>query len=95
MASRSFVLLVAGQREAPPEAPVRLGITVSRRVGNAVVRARVKRNVREWFRRNRALAPAGRDIVVIAKPVAARASSQEVWRELARSFQRLASSECA
>ena len=45
---------------------VRLGITVTRKVGNAVRRNRIKRLVREWFRsRQRELAPC--DLVVIAK----------------------------
>lgn len=44
----------------------RLGITVTRRVGGAVRRNRIKRLVREWFRhRRRGLR--GRDLVVIAK----------------------------
>ncbi len=46
----------------------RLGITVSRRVGNAVVRNRIKRRVRECYRRKlRAMLPAGVDMVVIAR----------------------------
>lgn len=42
----------------------RLGITVSARVGNAVLRNRVKRRVREVFRLNRTAIPGGWDIVV-------------------------------
>ena len=45
----------------------RLGITASRKVGNAVVRARAKRLIREAFRATRALWPAGIDVVVIVK----------------------------
>ncbi|HET7538229.1 MAG TPA: ribonuclease P protein component [Polyangiaceae bacterium] len=45
----------------------RLGITASRRVGNAVVRSRAKRLVREAFRATRELWPAGIDLVVIVK----------------------------
>jgi ribonuclease P protein component len=44
-----------------------LGITASRRVGNAVVRNRVKRLVREWFRTGRPASTRGFDIVVIAR----------------------------
>jgi ribonuclease P protein component len=45
----------------------RLGITASRKVGNAVVRARAKRLIREAFRATRGLWPAGIDLVVIVK----------------------------
>lgn len=45
---------------------VRLGITVTRKVGNAVRRNRIKRLVRAWFQvRRREIAPC--DLVLIAK----------------------------
>ncbi len=46
---------------------VRIGITASRRVGNAVVRNRVKRQVREWFRNVEVAGASGYDLVVVAK----------------------------
>jgi len=47
----------------------RLGTTVSRKVGNAVVRNRWKRRLREIFRRNRDAFPPGFDYVVIVRKV--------------------------
>jgi ribonuclease P protein component len=65
----------------------RLGLTVSSKVGNAVVRARVKRQLREVFRRRRHSCPPV-ELVIIARPAAREASSAE----LARAFVTLLSS---
>ncbi len=46
----------------------RLGLSVPRRVGNAVVRGRVKRRLREVFRLHQRQAPMGYDIVVAVRP---------------------------
>ena len=51
----------------------RLGITVSRKVGGAVVRNRVKRWIRECYRRGRRAFPGQVDFVVVARPAAADA----------------------
>jgi ribonuclease P protein component len=59
-----FTLLVAPQ-ETP--AAARLGLVVSRRVGGAVQRNRVKRLCRECFRGWRGLLPQGVDLIVIAR----------------------------
>ena len=84
-ASRGFVMLVASPpeeaQERSPAPPARLGVTVSRRVGNAVVRNRTKRRIREWFRRGSARGQAG-DIVVIARSGAGRLEAAEVASEL-------------
>jgi ribonuclease P protein component len=64
--------------------PSRAGVTVSRRVGNAVLRNRVKRRVREFFRLHRRDLPVARDFVCIAKSGAERLSYAEIARELRR-----------
>ena len=56
----------------------RVGITVSGRVGNAVVRNRVRRRLREALRARYARLPGGVDLVVSARPASAAAS----WVEL-------------
>jgi ribonuclease P protein component len=76
-----FVAVVAPSGPKPVVSP-RLGLAVSRRVGNAVARNRVKRRVREWFRRERASLPPSTDWVVIARAGAAELDAQEVAREL-------------
>ena len=65
---RHFLVVIAPQvnNEAHHERSGRLGITVSKKVGKAVVRNRVKRLVREYMRRNWWV-PNGKDAVIIAK----------------------------
>lgn len=51
----------------------RLGLAVGRSVGDAVARNRVKRRLREIFRRNLDAVPSGTDVVVVARSPAAAA----------------------
>jgi ribonuclease P protein component len=61
----------------------RLGITVSARVGKAVVRNRIKRLLREFFRRHRYEILPRRDIVIIARKGTEKLSLGELTQELA------------
>jgi len=60
----------------------RLGVTVSKKVGGAVVRNAVKRRLREIFRRDRQRLLSDHDLVIIAKPGAGTLSYAEIAREL-------------
>ncbi len=73
-------------------APARLGITVTRRVGGAVTRNRIKRSVREVFRRCRRDLPDGLDVVVIARDRAAGLTPLAVAEELRPALLALAAS---
>lgn len=77
-AGRYFILVRAPGFE---ESGARLGLAVSRKVGNAVARNHVKRRIRDWYRRNHTEVPSG-DIVVIARVGAAQRSTAEIASEL-------------
>lgn len=76
--SANFVIIIGanGRQEN------RLGITVSGKIGNAVTRNRIKRSIREYFRRHRAELPMESDILVIARRGAAELEGDGVRVEL-------------
>ncbi len=65
-----------------PNGVKRLGITVTKKTGNAVFRNRMKRLIREFFRRNKDLFPAGHDTIVLAKKNIPPLTYLETQREL-------------
>jgi ribonuclease P protein component len=79
------VFFLRGSAPATPSASPprpRLGLSVSRRVGGAVDRNRIRRRLREIFRRNRDLfGDRGGDLVINARPPAAQASFTELRDE--------------
>jgi ribonuclease P protein component len=77
--TRHFGLILAPGAGGAP----RLGLVATRRLGKAVRRNRVKRLLREFFRRHKAQLPP-LDLVVMAKKGADRLSYLEVQEELAR-----------
>lgn len=70
--------------------PARVGFVVSRAVGGAVVRTRVKRRLRHLARERLASLPGGCVLVVRAQPAAAEAGYAELGAALDRCLQRLA-----
>jgi ribonuclease P protein component len=66
----------------------RVGITTTRRVGNAVSRNYIRRLVREAFRLGYFDVPQGTDLVVIAKQAACGLDARAVFDDLACLGQR-------
>lgn len=66
----------------------RFGVTVSKKVGHAPIRALVKRRLREIYRTNKPAWPEGIDMVVVARPSAASASFEALVDDLMRWAQR-------
>lgn len=64
----------------------RVGFTVSTKVGNSVVRNRIRRRLREIFRKRRGELPVGIDLVLVARASAADAD----FDELSRAFEGIA-----
>jgi ribonuclease P protein component len=66
--NRFLVLYAFPREEGSEDGGPRLGLSVSRRVGGAVERNRVKRVLREAFWEEAERLPAGSDYVVVARP---------------------------
>lgn len=88
--SEQFVMLIAPPSQCGVGTSTgwsdshRLGITVSRKVGNAVQRNRIKRGVREWFRHERVKWASGGDLVVIARRKAGMLETRGIGPTLSR-----------
>jgi ribonuclease P protein component len=76
------------------QAQARLGVTVSKKVGCAVTRNRLKRYIREIFRHNRQLLPSV-DMNVIARRDSATMDFPSVQRELEKAFRFIGKPSCS
>ena len=68
---------------------LRLGITASRKVGNAVSRNRLKRRLREYFRNHLSHRELSLDISIVAKRQAGLLTHNSLVQELNIAFARL------
>lgn len=86
VATRHFLVVYV----AASDGPARLGITVTKKIGNAVVRNRIKRAVRETFRSCAATMARGVSLVVIARDGSSQLGVPATAAELAPAFASLA-----
>lgn len=77
-ANRCFVMYVLKKEESG----IRVGISVSKKIGNSVVRHRITRVVREVFRLYGSVFNSGLDIVVIARTGAVGLGLKEAVKEI-------------
>ena len=87
-ANRYLVLYEFPREDAGDEGP-RLGLSVSRRVGGAVDRTRVKRILREAFWQQSDSLPQGADYVVVARPEAKALAEREGTAGVGRALAEL------
>lgn len=66
----------------------KVGISVGRRVGNAVVRNRMKRLLREFYRHNRRVFPAGTRTAIVVRKSPGKADLASVSTELLGAIER-------
>lgn len=68
----------------------RLGVTVSAKIGHAVVRNRVRRRLREIFRLSQPEMKQGYDVILVARSRAVKATYRELTKDYLRVCEKLA-----
>lgn len=73
----------------------RLGVTVSTKLGGAVVRNRVRRQIREMYRLHKPEMIPGYDVIVVARSRAVHTPYQKMDRQYASLLEQLSLKEAA
>jgi ribonuclease P protein component len=71
----------------------RLGLSVSRKIGDAVVRNKIKRRLREIFRKQLIDSPLRYDFVVVARNASAGVQYADLQMSISKIFSRLDKNE--
>lgn len=88
-ATPGFVLLVSDRRDGDPA--IRLGITITKKVGNAVVRNRMRRRFRELAREMLSdKGKAGADHILIGRDGGIERNFSELRADMTRALDKLA-----
>lgn len=88
--TRHFTWVVRQRSPEDADTETRLGLVVSTRAGNAVVRNRLKRWSRELFRTQREKLPKGIDLLLIYRPQETATTLDELTREWRKAIAFLA-----
>jgi ribonuclease P protein component len=78
-ANRQFIVYVLRNPEQPN---FRIGLSVSKKIGNSVTRNRIKRRIRQSFFELREMIKEGQDYVIIARKPAADMDFHEIKKSL-------------
>ncbi|MBT3168408.1 MAG: ribonuclease P protein component [Candidatus Cloacimonetes bacterium] len=74
-------------KQSIPEDLFKIGIVVSKKVGNAVIRNKVKRRVKSFLHKNKELHPTKVCIIVVAKPKSGNSNWENINEELLTFFK--------
>lgn len=85
IANRQFVIYML---QKPEEREFRIGLSVSKKIGNAVTRNRVKRLIRQVFLEEKHRIASGNEFIIIARKPAADMNYHEVKSSLNHLFRK-------